>query len=724
MADAYRIGVSIALSGTAEISSALGLISRDFAKANVEAKALQETLRNVKLIGFAGAITAGGVIGLDMFKSLAHAGGEYAHQLNIVNMAINSHGERQADVAAMVAAAWKNTGDVITTSATGNLKTLLDMNSVLGDTKLAIKELPMISRIQAVMQSSSESGVNKVASDNFAFTMSKALDIVGAAKDPTGADFERQAEKMSRAITATQGRMTPAMYQSIFAYARQAKFSMDDEFKYEILPTLGLEYAQGTGGAGGGSRGVGPGLAALNRLTVQGYTNKLAIPDLEKLGLIPSGMAHKTKKERDTELYETNVGGKITIHSKPLATTTTSTMVPAWKGFDGKNPFRSVQDSLLPAINKLYGGVANDEQITKIIQSIGRGNQMAAQDLLEFALKAQNFYRLQKIIHQDTMGSQEAYTRAMQNDPKFAYMALGKQWENLKTAFGIAVIPIIIPAISGLTDALNSFAKWAIGNPETVKGIMAAVGALTALALVAGPLLLLRAAFMLFAPAISIMAPIAAGLTGIGGGLGAITGVAGIGALGATLGTIAAGFGILTGVTTALAWAIGALDKDTDPLNHPGMHRVRRHGQPDSWEKDESLSQEHAGMHFQRYGRGGSWMPDMAKSPTAPNPTGTNPHAGQHFVGRGSTGKWTPDFPQLAIPKAPISTPAPGSQTFSAPPKKDINITANLNVDGKKMTSIMFKHAADGMNGPTSTLGAFDANQSFFSPAMPGASLY
>ena len=508
MFTAYKIGITVAL--TNQVSSALGMIARDFVKTEAAATALKGRLKEIALLATSGAILGGlGYAGLRLTESLVKPATEYAHQLNIMNMAGLSH----VEVAQAIGDAWRNTSTIITTTATGNLRMLLDLRNVLGSLAEAQAALPIVSKIQAVMASSSEEGVRRVASDNFAFNMAKALDIIGAARSP--AEFERQAGMMSQVITAFQGRVTPAMFQSVFAYARQAKFGMSPEFMYQILPTLMLEYAQGTGGAGGGSRGVGPALAAFSRLTLQGYINKKAMPELQALGLLDASSA--------------------------LRTTTSGTTAGPLRGADlaAANPFLWVQRVLMPAIEQRYGGNATREQITQEIQGITRGNQLASQIILEFALKSQNFLRDQSIIR-GAMPYGQAYQQALRNDPNFAYAALSAQWENLKTAFGTTVIPILIPGIIGLTGALNTFGRWTEAHPRIAEGLTTSFVALSAAMAFSGMVLTMAAGFR------------AIGLVLTVGGLApkALT------VLGANLGAAAIGFARMAG---PLALVVGAL---------------------------------------------------------------------------------------------------------------------------------------------------------------------
>ena len=153
----------------------------------------------------------------------------------------------------------------------------------------------------------------------------------------------------------------------MFQYARQAKYGLSDEFKYEILPTMMLESNTSGASQGGGSRGVGPQLAAFNRFWVQGMVNKKSMPELQALGLVNAHTA--------------------------LRTTTQGTTVGPLKGTDLalSNPFQLVQQVLMPAIERKFGGHATNEQIEFEIMKIGRGNQLATQAMLEFALEGGEF---------------------------------------------------------------------------------------------------------------------------------------------------------------------------------------------------------------------------------------------------------------------------------------------------------------------------------------------
>src|SRR5579883_613724 len=149
MFEAFKVGITIALTNT--VSSALIAMSKDFAKTDAEAVKLRNTLKDIKVLGTLGVVSGAlGFAGLRMLEGAAKPAAEYAHQLNIMNMA----GMKHAEIAEAVGAAWKNTGDVITTTATDNLKALLDLRNVLGNMADAKAMLPIVTKIEAVMAAS------------------------------------------------------------------------------------------------------------------------------------------------------------------------------------------------------------------------------------------------------------------------------------------------------------------------------------------------------------------------------------------------------------------------------------------------------------------------------------------------------------------------------------------------------------------------------------------
>jgi len=167
MFDGYSVFIKLSLQN--QVSAGLMAMSGQFTRLQAQATALQARLNSIRVMALTGlGLTAAGAAGFYLLDKALKPAEEYAHQLNIMNMA----GLKQKDIADAVALSWKNTSDVITTSATENLRMLNDMRIVFGQMGEAKMALPLVSEMQAVLMSSKEG--KGVASDkDFAFSVAK-----------------------------------------------------------------------------------------------------------------------------------------------------------------------------------------------------------------------------------------------------------------------------------------------------------------------------------------------------------------------------------------------------------------------------------------------------------------------------------------------------------------------------------------------------------------------
>lgn len=538
-------------------------MSRQFTATGAQAKALQLQLNRIKataLVG--GAITGAGLFGLNLIGDALEPAKEYAHQLNVMNMA----GVKQVEISKAIGAAWKTSHDVMTTTATENLKTFMDLRSVLGSSEHAMAVMPVVAKLSAVLAASGDSKISGSAQD-LAFSVAKALDVKGSAIDP--AQFTSGAEQIARVITAFQSRVTPEQYLSVVRYARQAKFGLSDEFMYQLLPTLMLENAS-KGGGGGGSRGVGPMLAAFYRLTNQGFVNKKSLPLLEQLGLIKPGSA--------------------------MTTTTTGSMVNALRGHElaASNPFQWVQTVLLPAIHRVYGQNLSRERLQDIINGVFRGNQLGANLALEFALKPQNFLRDQNII-KGTMPLDAAYNAALTQDPDTAKRALDAQWENLKTSLMMGLVPVLIPLLTKLANVFMFIGDVLRDHPLLAQSLAIGFTALfAAMGLLIGPMLLLKASMGALSLAMPGVVTSLSGLVSVVGLLGKASAVGAAALIGYGIGTLLAMAidwviqKVTGGKSTSLGGSIYDVFHGTDapgfsrtnPLNNGGTYSGAPHYGP------------------------------------------------------------------------------------------------------------------------------------------------
>jgi hypothetical protein len=445
MEDFYKIAIRINLDEN--VTKGLLGLSKQFTQLSKHVDLLQSKINQVKNLWGIGSNLINDSFTL-VGKALKPAS-DYVHQLNIMNMA----GLKQQEIAESVATAWKTSKDVLSSTATGNLVTWLDIRNTLGSSKEASILTPLVTDIGAVLQSALPSG-SRIDSDKLAFSMAKALDIRGAAINP--GTFTEQALMMAKVITAFQGKVLPQDYQMLFKYGRQATPGLSNQFLYQELPTFMMEM-KGAGG-GGSSGGFGSALAAGYRFFVQGIMNKRSAESLAELGLIP--------------------------RSSILKTTTTGTTLKGGvkdAALFQSDPFLWVQKDLLPSIRKKYGDNLTNSQLTMIINQIMKGNQVAEFEILQYALKAQNVYRDQKII-QGAKNAQTALQYASSSDPAYALSALSAQWDNFATAFSMSVVPVMVPGLIKLSTGLNYFSDVVRRNQDLAKklsfGFIGLAGAL------------------------------------------------------------------------------------------------------------------------------------------------------------------------------------------------------------------------------------------------------
>lgn len=497
--EAYKVAVKVALQDG--VTKGLIGISTQFGLLGKEADKFQKKLENIKRFALVGAgLGAGGWIGLSMMSKALKPAEEYAHQLNIMNMA----GMKHQEIAEAVSQAWKTTNTVMTSTVVGNLKTFMDLRNIFGHTGEAIQYLPELARIQAVLKSSSESGVSQSA-DTLAYSLAKALDIRGAVNNP--AQFNEQAEMMAKVIVATQGRVLPQDYQMLFKYGRQGVPGLSNQFLYQELPTL-MQEMKGSGG-GGSSGGFGTSIASFYKFFVQGIMTKAAMQGMISLGLIDKNASLRTSTI-GTQLMQGHHVKDVTLAQS--------------------DPFQYVQNVLLPAIRKKYGENLTKNQLSLAIGDAMRGaSQTAIFGVLQYALKSQQIYRDENLIKM-AKNPTDAYNMALSNDPALVNSALSAQWENLKTAFMMGVVPVLLPTIINIAKAFNFLAEEMRRHPRIAKALALGFSSLFTSMVAVGSILLIGAGGKGLITAFSILriaiAPLGLILGGVAAALVAI-GVAG-----------------------------------------------------------------------------------------------------------------------------------------------------------------------------------------------------
>ena len=482
MFEAYKVGVTLALQN--QVSGVLGLIARDFIKVNAHAKALQGTLKEVKLLGMAGAVVGGvGFLGLGLISRTIAPAKEYVHQLQLAKAA----GMSQLEIANATSAAWKTTGTVMTTTAAENLKSIRELRMVFGDTASAVTFLPQMQKIQAVLDSVLH-GQGGVGSKDVGFAVAKALELRGASMNV--ANFQAQADLITKGVIASGGKVTPQMLLQAQKYAGVGGTSFNNDFMWGILPTLTQEI--------GGST-TGNSLTSMYRAVVGGHMPKATLKLWSQLGLADT--SHANVGADSAFVSPSNIKGS---------------------GLFKNNPFEYIQQVLIPAL-VAHGITDRQDQSSAIDQLFSNRNASRIANIL--GMQGPRLLKDFNLIGQ--AGSTGAYSGLIKNDPMMAMAALKAQWENLKTSIGVAVIPILLPAMRGLTSAFNALGQFLYAHPTMTKALTLTFVGLSGLAAIGGTLMIAGAGIKLIGAGFGLLGGI--NLTGMGVGLSGIA--AGLAAL-------------------------------------------------------------------------------------------------------------------------------------------------------------------------------------------------
>jgi hypothetical protein len=179
-----------------------------------------------------------------------------------------------------------------------------------------------------------------------------------------------------------------------------------------------------------------------------------------------------------------------------------------------------------------------------IMQLFGR---QTTQRLASDAMNNEPQFARAREIWGNVPSAEAAYKEQMNGNLDANITAVTAAWKSFMEAFGDASVPLVIPILHGLTEAIHFFMNAVADHPNIVMTFTGLVGALAALTALSG-------AIAVFSVAIG---PLVTGL----GALGALTG---LGTVGAAIGGIAGGLARLAAIASgpgAAALAIGSIMK-------------------------------------------------------------------------------------------------------------------------------------------------------------------
>ncbi len=473
----YQVGIEIHLvdhvsMAMAKVNQAMMLAHGHTVKFQQQMAKLQNTMMKFQAMSVAGnAMFSTAASDLNAMIDPAK---EYAHQLNLMNMAGMEHVEIQKNIQA----AWETSRNIPTTNPASNMAALGDMRIVFGDDPKHLAEarslLPDFAKIQTIMSAATHDQAAGHQQTDQIFAAVKGIEMLG--KIRTEEQFRHYAEQMTRVMVATQGRVLPSDYSGMIKYARQMKLTMSEDMLFKVAPELIMEMKSQGGGAGSGG-GPGAMIAALGRLGVQGIMNKATFKNLQDIGMIQDGY----------------VGNDMGAAQNALV----------GKELLARNSAEWVNTVLIPHITAAFPELADFEgdpqkefAVQMKVLDVFRGNQNAVALIMEEFNKRNQFVKFGAMF--DKTGGIEKMYQASLNDPAVAETALTESWKTVMMSLGKVLIPFI-PYINQFAAALQLVAKFFVDNPIIAKFV---VMGLVATTIVGAILALVGAIGLLALPAI------------------------------------------------------------------------------------------------------------------------------------------------------------------------------------------------------------------------------
>ena len=353
-------------------------------------------------------------MGLRVVGGMVKSAKEYADQLAQLNILGMTH--RQ--VAESIAAAWKTTGTVLTTTATQNIAAIRELRQVFGGNeegfRNVIGNLDTVQKMQAVLSAATG---GKIGGDQ-AYTVAKALEMKGATREP--AEFTTESDMMTKAIVASGAKVTPQDFLQAFKYGRAATAEWSNAFAYTVLPTL-IQEMKSSGGMTNAIGGPGNALMSLYAGLVGGVIPQKNLETWKKMGLSDAEMGELRKTFAENKLDASNLSawGALGLldPSKVVKTRTGATKgvqegaILGWELFQ-QNPYLWAQQILGPAMER--AGYRTDQQKSAVIAHLV-GSRTAQFMLQQMTVQGWKFAR-DIPLYQSAEGL-SAYQKSFADEP-------------------------------------------------------------------------------------------------------------------------------------------------------------------------------------------------------------------------------------------------------------------------------------------------------------------
>jgi hypothetical protein len=331
----------------------------------------------------------------------------------------------------------------------------------------------------------------------------------------------------------------------------------------------------------------------------------------------------------------------------------------ALRGMDEytSNPYQWMKDVLIP--HMAGKGITSEKDVLNEMGAIF-GNRTGS-NLFSLMFLQQDKIAKNMGISKKAMDV-NALLGLAKSSPQGAEMALGMAYENLHIAVGESILPIIIPGLLKLADAFRWLGQWISQHPVKFDWLIKGFAGLAAALMFSGIVLTLKAAFLGLS---IVMSPLRMAFTGAATAVGSMT---------LALGALSA---------VAAAFAVAYYHKEiADAIDKraPGI--------------GEGYYKFVNGLHDGPLKKLLMWD---AYTPSAPSDSKGFSY-GDLFSGRYA-----------------------GPQTFAPPASgKQVQVSTQVNLDGRQIASVITKHQANAASGPSTSGSGFDPRQSFVPAGYTG----
>ena len=466
--DVWKIGVSIALSN--QMSPVLAVIAADLLGLKGKVKEV-ETAFTAWKPALAGALAViGGVAIIDGMSKIIDHGQELVH----VQQQLAATGVTQVEQAQATAKAWEEASKygLKVADVLGDIK---ESQMVFGSTEHAIDFIDPLEKMRVVLNSVTEGSGNKAR--DAVYEMARAGELKGL----QGPDqFTSYFDMMTKAITASGGKVDPAGFLQATQYGKIASKGWSEEFYTKILPSMIQEMKPTT---------AGQSLMSLYGTLEQGKASARAVDRMDELGLF----ADRSKIKFD------KLGNAVGFNPGAVVGSDLLT----------KNPYQWSQEILKPLMEKKLGyEMKPGDQGALDLLSGMFGNRNSAAAIASLLLENKRIDKDAGLIGR-AHGIDEA-DNLLKNDPTAVMNNFKSSWDNLLTSLGAPAVSIAITALNSLADVMKSITKFAVANPTAIKLMAEAILGIGAALIAIGTGAMVVAAVMIIGPITAAVAAVGA----------------------------------------------------------------------------------------------------------------------------------------------------------------------------------------------------------------------